>query len=132
MKHPADVLNLGGVKRPRIRQPRPIRPVIVGPDASHRRTNPHGWHFANEARRRHGQRKTAAMARRWEQAGRVCPGNRGAVVATLFRVSRAAAYQRMYRARRGFYEGKLRPRPRKPPTLRLELVYETGRNEPER
>ena len=134
MRHSADVLNLEGVKRPRIRRPHPVRLIVLNPGdpSPPRRTNPHGWRFANEARRRHGQRKTAAMARRWEQAGYVFRGNRGTVVAAMFGVSRAAAYQRMYRYRRGFYEGELRARPRKPPILRLELVFETGRNKPER
>lgn len=121
-------------KRPRIRRPR-VRMVVVGPGDSRRssgRRNPHGWRFANEARRRQGQRKTAAMAQSWEQAGHVFRGNRGVVVAMLFGVSRAAAYQRMYRYRRGFYEGERRPS-RKPPNLRIELVYEPARvPEPER
>jgi hypothetical protein len=137
MTHHADVLNPEGVKRPRIRRPRVLQ-VVIGP-GNHRRPsgrrNPHGWRYANEARRRQGQEKTAAMARRWEQAGQVFPGNRGVVVATLFGVSRAAAYQRMYRARRGFYEGELRPRPRKTPApdLTLELVWEPApERKPER
>src|SRR5438093_11842067 len=115
-------------KRPRIRRPRTIRLVVLNPGdpLPPRRTNPHGWRFANEARRRRGRRKTAAMARRWEQAGSVFPGDRGVVVATMFGVSRAAAYQRMYRYRRGFYEGDRPPRPRRL-DLRLELVWEPAR-----
>jgi hypothetical protein len=70
---------------------------------------------------------------RWEQAGHVFRGNRGVVVATMCGVSRAAAYQRMYRYRRGFYERARQPRPPKHVDLRLELVWEPPRaHEPER
>jgi hypothetical protein len=122
-------------KRPRIRRPRTIRLVFLNPGdpVPPRRTNIHGWRHANEARRRQGKKKTAAMARRWEQVGPVFPGNRGVVVATLCGVSRAAAYQRTYRYRRGFYERERRPRPPKPVDLRLELVWEPApAREPER
>jgi hypothetical protein len=67
-------LNPEGAKRPRIRRP---RPHIIGQSPQERRRNPHGWRFANEARRRHAQRKTAEMARRWEQAACVFPRNPG-------------------------------------------------------
>ena len=127
MNASADVLNpeCHMTKRARIRRARAVRLVVLNPGdlPPSRRTNPHGWRFANEARRRRGRRKTAAMVQRWEEAGPVFPGNRGVVVATMFGVSRAAAYQRMYRYRRGFYGGDRPPRPRRL-DLSLELVWE--------
>lgn len=128
----ADVLNTEvgfGQTKPRQRTRRrclTVRIPVIGPDGKvpprTGRVNPHGFKFANEARKRQAREKTEAMADRWHRAGQVFPGNRGVVMATLFGVSRAAAYQRMYRYRRGFYERERQPRPvENPPVLRLDL-----------
>lgn len=128
MSHRADVLNPGGVKRPRIRGSRVLQVVIgPGPGDSRRssgRRNPHGWRFANEARRRHAHKK--AMQMLVLRLG----GYHASQIAEMFGTTTTAVYQQLYRLRSGFYDRPLAPKG--PLPLRIEYVYEAARaSEPE-
>jgi hypothetical protein len=87
--------------RQRIRR-RIVRVVILDPGNTvpprrDGRRNPHGWRFANEARRRKGRQLANRMLLRrlakW-------PAD---VIADYFGTTRAAVYQRLYRLRSGKY-----------------------------
>ena len=54
-------------KRPRIRRPRTVRIVVLKPGdpAPPRRTNPHGWRFANQT----GDAEVGEKPQRWLSAG---------------------------------------------------------------
>lgn len=90
-------------QRVRIRGLVTVRIVMSGTEPPKRRTNRHGYLFANEARFHRGRQKAEAMAHHWERAGLVFPRHRAAVVALVSGTTRAAVYQRMYRYRRGLY-----------------------------
>jgi hypothetical protein len=107
MCHRADVLNPDHqnedplTNRPRIRRPRPLTLKLVilqpGQPAPPRRTNPHGWRFANEARLDQGGREAVEMLY-YRLAG-----YRVGAIAEAFGATRTAVYQRLYRLRQGFY-----------------------------
>ena len=75
-----------------------LRPGDPGPA---RRTNPHGWHFANEARLHHGASEAMRML-----ACRLS-GYRVGAIAAIFGTTRSAVYQKLYRLRQGFYRKTL-------------------------
>jgi hypothetical protein len=102
MHQNADVLNPRPRKRQRIRR-LIVKIPVTGPGwelPPRGRRNPHGFKFANEARKRQAREKTEEMVCQWFLAGKEFRGVRGAVVAYLSKTTRAAVYQRMYRWRR--------------------------------
>jgi hypothetical protein len=85
--------------RPRIRR-RTVRLVISNPSnpgdtVPPRRTNPHGWRFANEARLEHGASEA------WRMLAMRLAGYRVGAIAEAFGTTRTAVYQRLYRMRQG-------------------------------
>lgn len=80
----------------------PVRVLVLDPHNPTRprrdgRRNPHGWRFANDARRRRGGDLAEKMLRlRWANY----PAD---VIAAYFGTTPAAVNQRLYRWRRGGY-----------------------------
>lgn len=92
----------------RNRTPRhPVRVLVLhphNPTPSRRdgRRNPHGWRFANEARRRKAQKMAMRMLLlRLSKC-------RADTIAEMFGTTRAAVYQRLYRLRLGAYDKRRR------------------------
>lgn len=88
----------------RNRTPRhPVRVLVLAPHSltpprGDGRRNPHGWRFANEARRRKAQKKAMRMLLlRLSKC-------RADAIAEMFGTTRAAVYQRLYRMRSGAYD----------------------------
>jgi hypothetical protein len=81
----------------------PVRVLVLDPQnptppRRDGRRNPHGWRFANEARRRNAQKKAMRMLLlRLSKC-------RADTIAEMFGTTRAAVYQRLYRMRRGNYD----------------------------
>lgn len=90
----------------RIRR-RLVRVVVLDPNdptppPRDGRRNPHGWRFANKARRLHG-RELAEKMMRLRRA--TYPAD---VIAAYFGTTVAAVYQRLYRLRLGDYDKRRR------------------------